>query len=498
MLKIRSVNFEQKDFQIHTLDQCYLGQVEWIIGRNITSDLVLVNPEVSRLHGRISYQDDIYYFADMGSTCGSILNGEKVAVDEKYPLKLGDLLQIGDVFLHIEELSPPFLAPAELEPVPQIIVLPQEHYWTSEELTVRCCRIVDETPDIKSFYFLADPPILFDYKPGQFVNLEAKINGKAVIRSYSISTSPTRPYYLGLTVKRVSHPTERPDLPVGFVSNWLHDSFGVGDSLKLIGGATGQFTCFPELHPKLLLISGGSGIAPMMSMARWIHDAMVDCDVVFLYSAQTPENIPFRAELETMAAQMPNFHLAVTITRPNSRNPWMGLTGRISKAMLHLVVPDLLERFVYVCGSEPFTQNIKGILESINFPMKNYREESFGSGLLSPEASKVSTGGSKDKALEKFTMMPPQAVDNSTVHFSQSNKKVTIDGHTSILELAEQVGVDIRHHCRMGACGVCKVFTCKGKVRYDLQPTALSQADQEAGYALACIACPVEGLTVEA
>lgn len=498
MLKIRSVNFEQKDFQIHTLDQCYLGQTEWVIGRNITSDLVLTNPEVSRMHGRIFYQDDIYYFTDTGSTCGSILNGEKVIPDERYSLKLGDLLQIGDVFLHIEDLTPPFLASLEPEPIPRIVALPQEQDWTSEDLTVRCCRIVDETPDIKSFYFLADPPILFNYKPGQFVNLEVEIDGKPVLRSYSISTSPTRPYYLALTVKRVSHPSDRPDLPAGLVSNWLHDYLQVGDCVKLIGGATGQFTCLPELHPKLLLISGGSGIAPMMSMARWIHDAIVDCDVVFLYSAQTPEDIPFRAELETMAAQMPNFHLAVTITRPNSRSSWMGLTGRISKSMLHLVVPDLLERFVYVCGSEPFTQNIKGILETINFPMKNYREESFGGHFLNAGANKNGARHNSERDLERVPSIHSHTDNHATVYFSQSDREIAIDANTSILELAEQVGVNIRSHCRMGACGACKVFTCKGKVRYDMQPASLSQADQEAGYALACIACPVEDLVVEA
>jgi glycine betaine catabolism B len=165
---------------------------------------------------------------------------------------------------------------------------------------------------------------------------------------------------------------------------------------------------------------------------------------------------------------------------------------------LHLVVPDLLERFIYVCGSEPFTQNIKGILETINFPMKNYREESFGKHSLNVAVNGNSTRHNTDQALEKISSIHSDSESNPKVYFAQSNKHIAIDDSTSILELAEQVGVDIRHHCRMGACGACKVFTCKGKVRYDIQPSSLSQADQEAGYALACIACPVEELIVEA
>lgn len=496
MLKIRSVDFGQQQFQIHQLNQCYPGQMEWIIGRNITSDLVLQNPEVSRMHGRIFYRDSSYYFEDTGSKCGSILNGEKISSEQNYPIYRGDLLQIGDIFLHIEDLSPPSFAPAESEQ--RVVVLPQAQHWAAADLAVRCSRVVDETPDTKTFYFMADPPILFDYQPGQFVNLEVEIDGKPVIRPYSISSSPTRPYHLSLTIKRVGRPADRPDLPAGLVSNWLHDHLKVGDWIKLVGGAMGQFTCLPELRSKLLLISAGSGITPMMSMARWVHDAIADCDIVFLYSAPTPDDIPFRSELETMATQMPNFQLAVTITRPNNRTSWMGLTGRISKSMLHLVTPDLLERTTYVCGSDPFMQSIKATLEAMNFPMQNYREESFGGKPTNSSSPKAGVVSERERVMEKLTLILPDANTDTKVCFAQSNKTLLADGNTSILELAEQEGIPIRQHCRMGACGACKVFTRQGKVRYDMQPTALTYADQEAGYALACIAYPVEELVVEA
>ncbi|MFM7427336.1 MAG: flavin reductase family protein, partial [Elainella sp.] len=277
------------------------------------------------------------------------------------------------------------------------------------------------------------------------------------------------------------------------VSNWLHDHLQVGDSVRLIGGPMGQFTCLPELHPKLLFISGGSGIAPMMSMTRWIYDAIADCDVVFLYSSPTPHDIPFRTELEIMTAHMPNFHLAVTITQQDGLNGWLGLTGRISKSMLHLVVPDLLERFAYVCGSEPFMQNIKSILKSVSFPMKNCIEESFGSPML--KAANPKGAGHLEKQLLMGSQPPAQ---KPTVYFSQSKQEVASDDTASILELAEQAGVTIRNHCRVGACGACKVLTCQGEVNYSRAPSLLSQADQEAGYVLACIANPVGALTVEA
>lgn len=505
MLKLKSVNFEQQQFQIHQLEPSRPGQSEWVIGRNPACDLVLPSPEVSRMHGRIVYSNDTYYYIDVGSTAGSLLNGEAVPVNERRSLQPGDLLQIGEMFLYVEELAPPSLSPTALDDTVQS---PRQQ-WMQEDLLCRCCRIVDETPDVKTFSFVAEPSLLFSYQPGQFVNLELEIDGKSVIRSYSISSSPSRPHHLSLTVKRVPSPPDQPDLPPGLVSNWLHDHLKVGDRIKLIGGPLGHFTCLPNLPPKMLLISAGSGITPMMSMSRWVQDTLADCDVVFLHSARTPEDIVFRAELEAMAAQMPNFHLAITVTQLFPGRSWMGLTGRISKPMLEMVAPDLLDRAVYVCGPGGFMQGIKSMLESINFPMQNYKEESFGGKkAVSSSPKPGSQNGSSTASTVIFNNgngQHPELANSSTaatadpvVNFAKSGRDVPADGSSSILELAEQEGVQIRHACRVGACGACKVLTREGKVRYDAPPTALTPTDQQAGYALACVAYPVDRVVVEA
>lgn len=528
MLKLKSVNFEQQQFQIHQLTQSRSGQLEWIIGRNATCDLVLTNPEVSRVHGQITYSNDTYHFTDIGSTAGSLLNGEIVPVNEKQPLRAGDLLQLGETFLYVEELTPP-------EPVS---IVPQANptgetslpmtQWTEGDLICRCCRIIDETPDVKTFCFAAEPAMLFNYKPGQFVNLEVEIDGKPVIRSYSISTSPSRPWHISLTVKRVASPADEPDAPPGLVSNWLHDHLQVGDRVKFIGGVMGHFTCLPDLPPKLLLISAGSGITPMMSMSRWVQDTLADSDIIFLHSARTPEDIIFRSELETMATQMPNFHLAVTLTQPTG-HPWMGLTGRISESMLNLVVPDLGDRAVYVCGPEGFMRGIKSMLEGINFSMQNYQEESFGgkkkstppkSATLKPErhssvlwepapslihsshthSTQTHNGTAHNGNGKHLEVASSSAIATAepAVCFAKSGQEVAADGTTSILELAEQEGIEIRNACRVGACGACKVHAREGRVRYDGKPAALTAADQEAGYVLSCVAYPIDRLVVDA
>ena len=503
MLKLKSVHFNHQLFQEYALEPA--DEREWIIGRDPRCQIVLTTLDVSRTHGRIFYEDDIYYFENI-SQHGTTLNSNELLPDEKKPLYKGDLLVLGETYLQVEELT----APALLD-----LASPQPLKTNSEwqdDLQVRCCRIIDETTDVKTFCFTAEPATLFHYKPGQFVNLEAEIDGKTVVRPYSISSSPTRPYHLAITIKRL--PRLRDDLPPGLVSNWMHDRLQVGDRIKIKGAPMGNFTCLPA-PPKILLASAGSGITPMMSMARWLQDTLTPCDIIFLHSARTPEDLIFRRELEAMAAQMPNFRLAFTVSRPSAQSDWTGLTGRVSNMMLQMVVPDLSDRAVYVCGSNEWMQNIKSILHTLEFPMSSYQEESFGGhrsasakGSAKPRIETISEdtfvpaqGTTKSNGnghqLSDVAIAQPISVDTAEVSFTQSGMNVLADGDLSILELAEQEGVSIPYACRAGGCGACKVRT-QGRVRYATPPAALTAADREAGHALACVAHPVGLLVVDA
>jgi ferredoxin-NADP reductase len=99
---------------------------------------------------------------------------------------------------------------------------------------MRCIGIVDRSHDFKSFQFMAEEPTLFFYKPGQFVTLELNIEGKRILRSYTISSSPSRPHLIEISVKRVKG---------GLVSNYLHDHMSLGDSV-VMKPPVGKFHCF--------------------------------------------------------------------------------------------------------------------------------------------------------------------------------------------------------------------------------------------------------------
>ena len=129
-------------------------------------------------------------------------------------------------------------------------------------MLARCTEVLDVTSDVKAFRFVDDSGLPMDYKPGQFVTLELEVGGKKRFRSYTMSSTPTNPAHFELTVKRVEG---------GAVSNWLCDHLQAGATVKMTG-PHGKFTCAPKPRKKLLLLSAGSGVTPMLSMARWMRD----------------------------------------------------------------------------------------------------------------------------------------------------------------------------------------------------------------------------------
>lgn len=497
MLKIQSVNLKAQQFGQHTL----ADRSEWLLGRSEVCDLILDRPEISKVHAKIQFIEDGFYLLDAGSRNGTFVNNQKLAADAQHRLQEKDCIRLGETILEIEEIRHPVLEQNTSK-------LNQTTLWTTQDLTLRCFRIIDETPDTKTFWFVAEPAVWFQYHPGQFVTIAVNIEGKRILRPYTIASSPLRPHTIAITVKRVL--STSPDSPPGLVSNWLHDHFEVGQTLEAVGSARGNFSCVPTLPSKLLFIAAGSGITPMISMLRWMFDAPAQLDIVLIYSCKTPTDIIYRQELELLASQLPNFRLVVTVTRSRSGLPWMGFTGRVSQALLQQVVPDLMKRSTFVCGSESFMTSIKQILEAMQFPMEQYFEESFG-GRPTRESEIAATSETNEIGLDFYEQgeLPPnsptdpsqngqQPQAQATVYFTQSQQEASAHPEQSILEIAEQAGIStIVRGCGVGVCGSCKKRV-KGQVKYQATPDGLIPAEQEAGYVLTCIASPHGTVEAEA
>ena len=116
--------------------------------------------------------------------------------------------------------------------------------WVNGRHNVRCVKVIEETWDVRTFCFMSEQPVMYFFKPGQFVTLELEIEGKQVMRSYTISSSPSVPYSFSISVKRA---------PGGLVSNWLHDNMTEGDELA-VHGPVGQFNCIDFPADKVLAV----------------------------------------------------------------------------------------------------------------------------------------------------------------------------------------------------------------------------------------------------
>ncbi|MGH9384002.1 MAG: 2Fe-2S iron-sulfur cluster-binding protein [Vicinamibacterales bacterium] len=343
--------------------------------------------------------------------------------------------------------------------------------WDSVRTRLRCVRMVDETADVRTFAFVSDQKRPFCYKPGQFLTLEIEMAGKKVRRNYTISSSPSRPDLITLTVKRV---------PGGLVSNWIHDHLTVGEVLPAVI-ANGKFNCWDIEAEKVLFLSAGIGITPVMSMARWQADLDVDRDTVFFHVARTPSSIVFRRELERL--QGPRFKLILNCTRPSPDEEWNGLRGRLDVEAVKMAVPDHLDRMVFMCGPEPWMKSMREHFSAAGLPPNRIHQEYFGprSWATAPPDSVLAAVHSNGSGRARIV-------------FARSHKEVECGTDEPILEVAERVGIEIASSCRVGACGTCKALKTSGVVNNGFCP-GLDESEAAQGYVLTC-STTVEGTVV--
>src|SRR5262245_24194877 len=351
--------------------------------------------------------------------------------------------------------------------------------------TLVCRQVQDITHDVKTFLFEADQPSLFQHEPGQFVTLQLEIDGRSISRCYTISSPPSRPHLLGITVKRQ---------PGGVVSNWLHDTMAPGQRISA-DGPFGVFTIARHPSSKYLFLSGGSGITPVMSMTRALYDLGSDADVLFVHSARTPSDIIFRRELETIASTVPTTRIVHVCERDSPQEPWGGLRGMLSIEMLQLLAPDLADRVVFCCGPAPYMAAVRRMLDVVGFDMRNYHEESFTfEDLTMKEFSAPTTtdapaaGDGQGDASETKTY---------SVEFVRSGRTIACADDENVLDAAYAAGLSPVSSCGQGMCGTCKTTKLSGTVDMQhnggIRPREIAQ-----NKILICCSKPLSDVTIDA
>lgn len=340
--------------------------------------------------------------------------------------------------------------------------------WANGRHLVRCCKRIQETHDVVTFCFSMQQPVLFFFKPGQFVTLELQIDGVQHMRSYTISSAPSLPYSFSITVKRV---------PGGIVSNWLHEQLAEG-ALIAVHGPVGQFNCIDHPARQVLLLSGGVGITPLMSMARWFFNTNAEVDMVFAHSARTPADIIYRAELDYMSTRIDNFKLHLICEQRPIGQAWSGYRGYLDHAMLALIAPDFMQREIFCCGPAPYMRAVRQLLQQAGFDFAHYHEESFGA---TPAA---------DIALASAHAASAQAESASgaathSIRFSGSGKSAQATADMTLHAAAASAGINIPKACGMGICGTCRVRVLEGETSMQ-HNGGISEEEIADGYVLSC------------
>ena len=223
-------------------------------------------------------------------------------------------------------------------------------------------HIARQTPTIKSFDLDLGGHEL-GFKPGQWVDFFVTLEGAEAVGGYSITSSPSIQDSISLAIK-----LDEGDHPV---TNWLHREAQVGDTVEISLG--GDFYYTPDMGGPVVLIAGGIGLTPLMSIVRAIDETDVSTPTTLIYSVSTPSEILFRQELEEIANRNPSIRLVFTVTQHGTEE-WRGHTGRIDDDLLRSkrVSPDSL---FFLCGPPDMIRDIIGMLVKLGAPGSRIKYE---------------------------------------------------------------------------------------------------------------------------
>lgn len=349
-------------------------------------------------------------------------------------------------------------------------------------MTAYPLKILDkrmETRDAASLWLEvpSDLRTAFTYKPGQFVTIEATLAGEALARQYSLSSSPDRDSALRITVKKT---------PDGRMSAWLVNDVSVGDVLD-VTAPRGRFYRPPVAPRHTILLACGSGIAPMVPIARHILTSDPHHKVTLFYGNRTADDIILEDEVRNLSRQHQNCAVEIILSRPES--DWSGPTGHIDPVFLAQHQSNWAARApqlpttVYLCGPEPFMEAAESFYVAHGIDLSDIRRESFDIA-LDHEEPLIAVGSRFDAGVEG----PCErivAVVGGTEYAAKA-----LDGE-SLLAALLRSGADVPHSCQEGTCSSCISKLTEGSVlvRSGVLKT-LRQADLDEGLTLACLARP--------
>mgnify|MGYP001174287973 FL=1 len=346
--------------------------------------------------------------------------------------------------------------------------------------------VEDDARSICSFYLVPeDGQALPEFLPGQFLTFRLDVSPadgatEQILRCYSLSDAP-RPDHYRVSIKRAPPPVGC-DVPPGRSSNHFHDRVTVGGILQV--RAPGGHFHIDRSDAPVVLIGGGIGITPMISMLTWSLAEQPGREVWLYYGVRHGGELAMRSHLDALAAAHPNFLLRICFSDPRpeeSEGCDFHHRGRVDLPLLRMELPLKPYEF-YICGPTPMMESLVRGLEEWGVPARRIHFEAFGPASI--------------KRRPAVELPPSDAMaSHILVTFAKSGKQLPWQPTAgSLLEFAEANGLTVDSGCRAGGCGTCQTTIKSGEVAY-LQPP---DYDPEPGSCLLCVCTPKTSVTLEA
>jgi ferredoxin-NADP reductase len=350
-------------------------------------------------------------------------------------------------------------------------------------VAVPVLAVFQETPDVRTFRI--QRPDEFDFCAGQFLTVRVQVDGKAVQRAYSISSAPLARGYLEISVKRI-----------GLVSGVLHSSLRPG-SMLTVRPPAGTFVYPGGDDRPLILLAGGIGITPLMSMLRHAIATQPSRPVALIYSVRTAEDLAFRDELALVSRRHPQVRIGICVSKGPASDRWH--LGHITGPVVRAYASEFPHALACICGPQAMMAAMTELMVSLGVPSNQIRSESFGAAMKlvtseaahavanaaprgpAPAAAAAAAMTASAKTATALAEVPAGA---ARVRFARTGCEGLASPMETLLEAAEANGVAIPSSCRAGVCHTCITRVLEGDVECDAD---LDDEERAGGFVLPCV-----------
>ncbi|WP_051399758.1 ferredoxin--NADP reductase [Haloechinothrix halophila] len=340
---------------------------------------------------------------------------------------------------------------------------------------LRVAEVIPETADAVSLVFglTERQRERFRYRPGQFLTLRVPTEHGALARCYSLASSPHTDDRLTVTVKRIAD---------GRASTWICDHVGPGTELDALEPA-GVFTP-ASLDDDVLLLAAGSGITPILSIAKSTLAAGTG-NVVLCYANRDEDAVIFRDELRRLEADYPE---RLTVLH------WLeSLQGIPTEHGLRGLLTGRRFTDVFLCGPKPFMTVARVVLRELGVERSRIHLERFSSLGGDPFADAVPADAPEPAGVTATSPLASTATEDAValhVDIGDEPRRIDWPTGTRLLDLLVAHGVDVPSSCGEGVCASCECRVVEGEVSM-VDNQILDADDIAEGYVLACQAVPV-------